>query len=71
MKKILGIIFFGLLFHNTGLANEINVQKKNHQFSKDITFKPYKNDMGSLWGLSCTYSGDNKCMTPNYAYKIV
>jgi len=27
--------------------------------------------MGSLWGLSCTYSGDNKCMTPNYAYKIV
>ena len=27
--------------------------------------------MGSLWGLSCTYSDDNKCMTPNYAYKIV
>ena len=27
MKKILGIIFLGLLFHNTGLANEINVKK--------------------------------------------
>ncbi|MDC0445252.1 polysaccharide lyase [Candidatus Pelagibacter sp.] len=69
MKKILGIIFFGLLFHNTGLANEINVKKKI-KFSKDIV-QGYKNDMGSLWGLSCTYSGDNKCMTPNYAYKIV
>ena len=69
MKKFLGIVFLSLLLHNNGLANEINVKKKI-KFSKDIV-QGYKNDMGSLWGLSCTYSGDNKCMTPNYAYKIV
>ncbi|MDC0423917.1 polysaccharide lyase [Candidatus Pelagibacter sp.] len=69
MKKLLGIVVLGLLFHNTGLSNEINVKKKI-KFPKDVV-QGYKNDMGSLWGLSCTYSEDNKCMTPNYAYKIV
>ena len=29
MKKFLGIALLGLLFHNAGLTNEINVKKKN------------------------------------------
>jgi hypothetical protein len=69
MKKLLGILVLGLLFCNVGLTSEINVKKKI-KFHKDIV-QGYKNDMGSMWGLSCTYSKDNKCMTPNYAYKIV
>jgi len=69
MKKLLGILVLGLLFCNVGLTSEINVKKKI-KFPKDIV-QGYKNDMGSMWGLSCTYSEDNKCMTPNYAYKIV
>ena len=58
MKKFFGIVLLGLLFHNTVLANEINVKKKI-KFPKDIV-QGYKNDMGSLWSLSRTYSGENK-----------
>ena len=69
MRKLSIIIFFVFLWSYNGFAESINVKKKI-KFPKDIV-QGYKNDMGSLWGLSCTYSGDNKCMTPNYAYKIV
>ncbi len=69
MRKLSIIIFFVFLWSYNGFAESINVKKKI-KFPKDIVHG-YKNDMGSLWGLSCTYSGDNKCMTPNYAYKIV
>ena len=69
MKKLLEILVLGLLFCNVGFTSEINV-KKSIKFPKDIV-QGYKNDMGSLWKLSCTYSENNKCMTPNYAYKIV
>ena len=69
MKKLLEILVLGSLFCNVGFASEINV-KKSIKFSKDIV-QGYKNDMGSTWKLSCTYSENNKCMTPNYAYKIV
>ena len=69
MRKLSIIIFFVFLWSYSGFAESINVKKKI-KFPKDIV-QGYKNDMGSLWGLSCTYSGDNKCMTPNYAYKIV
>ena len=68
MRKLLLIIFFVFLWSYNGFAENINVKKKI-KFPKDIV-QGYKNDMGSLWGLSCTYS-NNKCMTPNYAYKIV
>ena len=69
MRKLSAIIFFVFLWSYNGFAENINVKKKI-KFPKDIV-QGYKNDMGSLWGLSCTYSDDNKCMTPNYAYKIV
>ena len=69
MKKFLFFLLLSLLLHKVGFTNEINVKKKI-KFPKDIV-RGYKNDMGSLWGLSCTYSEDNKCMTPHYAYKIV
>jgi len=69
MKKLSIIISFVFLWSYNGFAESINVKKKI-KFPKDIV-QGYKNDMGSLWGLSCTYSGSNKCMTPNYAYKIV
>ena len=69
MRKLSIIIFFVFLWSYNGFAESINVKKKI-KFPKDIV-QGYKNDMGSLWGLSCTYSVDNKCMTPNYAYKIV
>ncbi len=69
MRKLSIIIFFVFLWSYNGFAESINVKKKI-KFPKDIV-QGYKNDMGSLWGLSCTYSDDNKCMTPNYAYKIV
>ena len=69
MRKLSSIIFFVFLWSYNGFAENINVKKKI-KFPRDIV-QGYKNDMGSLWGLSCTYSGDNKCMTPNYAYKIV
>ena len=69
MRKLSTIIFFVFLWSYNGFAENINVKKKI-KFPRDIV-QGYKNDMGSLWGLSCTYSGDNKCMTPNYAYKIV
>ena len=68
MRKLSIIIFFAFLWSYNGFAENINVKKKI-KFPKDIV-QGYKNDMGSLWGLSCTYSND-KCMTPNYAYKIV
>ena len=68
MKKLSIIIFFVFLWPYNGFAESMNVKKKI-KFPKDIV-QGYKNDMGSLWGLSCTYSND-KCMTPNYAYKIV
>ena len=68
MKKLSIIIFFVFLWPYNGFAESMNVKKKI-KFPKDIV-QGYKNDMGSLWGLSCTYS-NNKCMTPNYAYKIV
>ena len=69
MSKLSIIIFLVFLWSYSVFAENINVKKKI-KFPKDIV-RGYKNDMGSLWGLSCTYSGDNKCMTPNYAYKIV
>ena len=69
MRKLSIIIFFVFLWSYNGFAESINVKKKI-KFPKDIV-QGYKNDMGSLWGLSCTYSGDNKCLTPNYSYKIV
>ena len=69
MNKLSLVILFIFFWSNTGFTEDMNVKKKI-KFSKDIV-QGYKNDMGSLWGLSCTYSGDNKCMTPNYAYKIV
>ena len=69
MRKLSSMIFFVFLWSYNGFAENINVKKKI-KFPRDIV-QGYKNDMGSLWGLSCTYSGDNKCMTPNYAYKIV
>jgi hypothetical protein len=69
MRKLSIIIFFVFLCSYNGFAESINVKKKI-KFPKDIV-QGYKNDMGSLWGLSCTYSVDNKCMTPNYAYKII
>ena len=69
MNKLSLVIIFVFFWSNIGFTEDMNVKKKI-RFSKDIV-QGYKNDMGSLWGLSCTYSGDNKCMTPNYAYKIV
>ena len=48
MKKFLGIVLLGLLFHNAGLTNEINVKKKI-KFPKDIV-QGYKNEMDYLWG---------------------
>ena len=68
MNKLSLVILF-VFWSNIGFTEYMNVKKKI-KFSKDIV-QGYKNDMGSLWGLSCTYSGNNKCMTPNYAYKIV
>ncbi|MDC0031642.1 polysaccharide lyase [Candidatus Pelagibacter sp.] len=69
MNKLSLVIIFVFFWSNIGFTEDMNVKKKI-KFSKDI-IQGYKNDMGSLWGLSCTYSGNNKCMTPNYAYKIV
>ena len=69
MRKLSIIIFFVFLWSYNGFAESINVKKKI-KFPKDIV-QGYKNDMGSLWSLNCTYTEDNKCMTPSYAYKIV
>ena len=68
MKKLL-ITFSLFLCSYISYAEDINVKKKI-KFPKDIV-QGYKNDMGSLWGLSCTYKASNKCMAPSYAYKIV
>ena len=68
MKKLLGIVVLGLLVCSNSFAGKIAV-KKAIKLPKDIV-QGYKNDMGSMWGLSCTYSDDNKCMTPNYDKSI-
>jgi len=63
MKKLVVILI--LFFSATVFAESINV-KKSIKLHKDV-MKGYKN----TWRLSCTFTNDNKCLAPDYAFNIV
>ena len=65
MNNFLAIFILYLLFCSSSFAKEINV-KKGVKLPKDIS-TGYENP----WELSCTWTEDGKCLTPEYALQIV
>ena len=65
MKKYLVILFLFFMFSVNLFAGDENF-KKPLKLHKDV-MKGYK----TQWTAFCTYTDDNKCLAPDYAYNVV
>ena len=65
INNFLAIFILYLLFCSSSFAKEINV-KKGVKLPKDIS-TGYENP----WELSCTWTEDGKCLTPEHTLRIV
>ena len=63
MKKFL-ILFF-ILFSPNLFAKDVNY-KQSIKLHKDVM-----TGYNTKWSATCTYTDDNKCLAPDYAYNVV
>ena len=65
MKELIGILILVFMFSGKLIAEDVNYWN-SFKLNKDV-MKGYNTE----WNATCTYTDNNKCLAPDYAYNLV